>query len=217
MSRVVAKFFRARQLLTDISLLLFRRHQLKNKNFSVICNNCLAGVGIYKKLRMKYSTPTIGLWFYADDYIRFLENIEWYINQPLTFTKTSKYPEVNEAQKLQKYPIGVLGWDVEIQFNHYRTEDEAKKKWERRSKRINKKNLFLIFSDRYAFKEEYLARYERLPYPKLFFSAKPRKSEVVIFVREYKNETEVGNSKINRYYEKYVDLIKWLNGEPYKK
>ena len=197
-----------------------RRRQLTNKGFSVICNNCFAGVAIYQKLGLKYTTPFVGLWFYSDDYIRFLENLNWYLNQPLVFTKVSKHPEVNKASNIQRYPIGVLGGDVEIQFVHYKSEKEAEEKWGRRVKRVNLDNLFFIYCDQNNFKDEYLVRYERLPFKnKIFFSAKPRDSKISIFIEEYKNQNEIGNSleKRESYYEKYIDLIKWLNGNSFIK
>ena len=34
-----------------------------------------------------------------------------------------------------------------------------------------------------------------------------------MFVREFENAPEMGGSAIKREYEKYFDVIKWLNGE----
>lgn len=193
-----------------------RRRKLNNKDFSIICNNCVAGRAIYYKLDLKYTTPTVGLWFYSDDYIRFLENLEWYLIQPLVFRKISKHPDIN-ARGL-RHPIGVLGGDVEIQFVHYKTEKEAEEKWRRRAKRVNLNNLFLIYSDREGFKDEYLDRYEKLPFKnKIFFSSKPRNSKTSIFMKEYGEQKEVGNLIEDSSYTKYVDFIKWLNGSSFVK
>ena len=38
------------------------RKKVKNKNFTIISNNCWAG-GVYEDLRMEYNTPTVGLFF----------------------------------------------------------------------------------------------------------------------------------------------------------
>jgi uncharacterized protein (DUF1919 family) len=189
-----------------------RRRQLENKDFSVICNNCFAGVAIYQEFGLKYTTPTVGTRFYSDNYIRFLENLNWYLSQPLKFAKESKYPEINKCMRV-RYPIGVLGGDVEIQFLHYKSEKDAEEKWGRRVKRLNFDNLFLIYSDKDDFKDEYFARYEKLPFKnKIFFSCKSRDSKISIFIQEYEEQKEIGDSLANRYYEKYIDLIKWLNG-----
>jgi uncharacterized protein (DUF1919 family) len=186
-----------------------RRKQILNPDFTVISNNCLGASGIYQKYSLQYTTPTVGLWFYSKDYIRFIENLKYYLNQPIEFKNESS-----------GYPIGVLGGDVEIQFMHYKSAEEAKQKWQRRSQRVNFDNLFLIYSDKYGFKEEYLRRFERMPIDnkrKLFFAAKQYDSEIAVFIKEYKHRKELGNSKLNKFYERYVDLAKWVNGVEYRK
>jgi uncharacterized protein (DUF1919 family) len=173
---------------------------------------------------MQYASPTIGLFFFSEDYIRFLENFWFYIKQPLTFIEYSRHPNANKLRKTTPYPLGLLGNDIEIHFLHYKDPAEAECKWRRRVKRINLDNLFFIFSDGggavagaggYDFTEEYLLRYEMLPFKnKIFFSSKPRKSPSTIFVPKYANELHVGDSTHNRKYEKYLNTIKWLNNEP---
>ena len=201
--------------LIDRYLSVFPRRKLKNRNFSIICNNCIAG-GIYHKLGLEFSTPTVGLFFFSSDYIRFLENLEYYVKQPLEFKATSVHPEANALRKTKPYPIGVLGGDVEVQFLHYEDEAEAAEKWARRVKRLNFDNLFFIYSDAEEdFKEDLVPRYQRLPFEhKIFFSAKPRSEFACsVYIDEYENAPHVGDSTRNRKYEKYIDVIKWLNRE----
>jgi len=164
---------------------------------------------------LQYTTPTIGLFFFSEDYITFLENFEYYIKQPLKFSGTSRHPDANELRKVNKYPIGILGDNVEIQFVHYKDEGEAADKWKRRTARLNFSNLFFIYSDRDNFKEEFLDRYEMLPFEhKIFFSSKPqRDSNCTVFIPDYVDKPQVGDSTISRRYEKYIDVIKWLNHE----
>jgi len=191
----------------------FQRSKLKNKDFSIICNNCIAG-GIYRKLGLKYITPTVGLFFFSSDYLKFLENFEYFLKQPLTFKETSLHPEANELRKRIHYPIGVLGGEVEIQFLHYKDEAEVVDKWTRRTKRINFDNLFFIYSDAEEdFKEDLLVKYQMLPFEnKIFFSSKPlRDFDCLVFIEEYRNALHVGDSTRNRMYEKHIDIIKWLN------
>ncbi len=201
----------------------FERSKLKNKNFSIICNNCVGG-GIYHKLGMQYTSPTIGLFFFSNDYIKFLESFDYYIKQPLRFKTTSFHRTIKEFQQnTQPYPIGVLDDEIEIHFLHYHNEKEALEKWNRRTRRLNFDNLFFIYSDGgggvagaggYDFLEEFFERYERLPFQyKIFFSSKPRWGKCSVFLPEYLAEMHVGNSACNRKYEKYVDVVKWLNGE----
>lgn len=192
----------------------YYRKKLKNKNFTIISNNCV-GWGFYGKFGLKYQTPTIGIFWYPSDYIKFLENFEYYIKQPLKFTDTSWNPKANDARKERYFPTGLLG-DVELQCFAYKTEKEALEKWNRRVPRINRDNLFVIFSDKYGgFKEEYLERYERLPFShKIFLSSKPREGHSsVVYLRNNESELNVGELARFRYYERYIDVVKWLNGE----
>jgi uncharacterized protein (DUF1919 family) len=190
-----------------------RLSKIRNKNFTVICNNCI-GWGIYKTLDLQYTTPTIGLFFMAEDYIKFLERFEYYIHQPLTFLKETRHKELLEYRKDNPWVIGTLGDGIEIQFLHYFIEEDVANKWFRRVNRINFDNLFFIYSDKYSFKEEYLERYLNLPFKhKLFFSALPRQGENVIYMKEYLDDKVVGESWLeNRFYERYIDIVKWLNG-----
>lgn len=194
----------------------FARSKLKNKDFSIIGNNCIVG-GIYHKFGLKFTSPTIWSFFYPEEYIKFLENLEWYLNQRLEFTSKTKHPSAIKLSETmnRNYPIGILGGDVEIHFIHYLSEEEASEKWSKRVKRVNFNNLFIIFSDsEKEFKEELLVRFERLPFTnKIFFSSKDRNSKATIFVEDYAGESYVLDSTRNRKYEKYLDLIKWLNCE----
>ena len=69
---------------TDKYFSSLARAKLKNRDFTIFCNNCV-GAGIYHKYGLKYTTPTVGLFFFSEDYIyiKFLEKIDWYLKQPL--------------------------------------------------------------------------------------------------------------------------------------
>lgn len=192
----------------------YARTKLKNLDFSIISNNCIAG-GIYHKFGLQYATPTVGMFFFAQDYIKFLENFDTYIKLPLKFKDTSNYPEGNQIRKNKSYPIGVLNDAIELHFLHYVTQKEAVEKWNRRVNRINFSNLFFIFTDNEPFKEEFLYRFEKLPFKnKVFFSAKNNeKITCIVPIPKYGRRSQVGDSTRNREYESCVDLIKWLNGD----
>ena len=157
----------------------FQRSKLKNKDFSIIGNNCFVG-GMYHKFGLAYTTPTIWTYIFPEEYIRFLGNLDWYLKQPLKFKKETNHLMAHRfCERMNRnYPIGVLGEDVEVHFMHYYTEEE-------------------------------------LPYKhKIFFSSKPYgHCKSTVFVKDYANATHVYDSTHNRKYEKYLDLVKWLNGE----
>lgn len=97
---------------------------------------------------MKYQSPTIGLFFIGNDYIKFCANLKYYINQPLKFIsfKSSQNYELIKKSEIE-YPVAKLD-DIEIYFMHYDSEEEALEKWERRVKRINLDRILFKLSQR---------------------------------------------------------------------
>ncbi len=125
-------------------LTFHKRIKLKNKNFTIISNNCWGGF-IYQEYGLKYRTPTIGLYIFGHDYVKLCSDLDYYLSLKLEFIewKDACYYELLKNQK--PYPVAKLG-DVEIYFMHYHNEEEAAEKWYRRVKRINKKHILFKFS-----------------------------------------------------------------------
>ena len=119
----------------------YRRKKLKIKNLTIISNNCWAGI-VSQYLGIKYYTPTIGLYFFSEEYIKFLERFDYYIKQKLEIidTKDSKYYDEMIKKNHKNAIVGKLD-DVEIVFLHMKTGKEAIEKWNKRVKRINKGNI----------------------------------------------------------------------------
>jgi len=189
----------------------WRRRKLRNKNFTVFCNNCRAGKWAYNELGLRYTTPTVGLFFLSNDYIKFLENFEYYIKQPLWFKRTSKSEKVNEYRKTKPYPVGALD-DVEIHFMHYKSESETAEKWTRRTQRINFSNLFFMYVGPPSGRIDNLnvntvqdaKRFEDLPFVHKILvpepDASPRTANVVLM--------SGGSIEVKPF-----NMVKWLNGE----
>ena len=72
----------------------YRVRKVNDAKFTVISNNCWAG-SLYRWLGLQYMTPTVGLYFYAEDYLKFLQRLDYYLS--LDFEKItieqSKYRE----------------------------------------------------------------------------------------------------------------------------
>lgn len=185
---------------------LWLKKRLKNKNFSLISNNCIGGI-IYNDLGLKFTSPTINLYFYAPDYIRFVSNLKYNLSLELKEAENSKY-----LDQLPNYPIGKLE-EIEIHFNHYLNFKEAKDKWEERLKRINWNNLFIIGSDRDGCTKELIYEFSKIPYKKVFFTSRQDiKDENVVYISKYKGQDQVGDMiKDNKLWINYFDLIHWLN------
>lgn len=139
-----------------------KRIMLKNMNPTIIASNCI-GTFIYYDMKMKFSSPTINLSFNMNDYVKFLDNIHWYLKQPLVEFEDQRF----------EYPCGKLG-DVEIRFNHYKNFEEAYLKWEERKKRIDWNNLYVIGVERDDCSYDTLCRFDKLPFTnKVIFTHKP--------------------------------------------
>lgn len=95
------------------------RRRLKNKNFTIICDNCWAGK-VYQELGLPYQTPFVGMFVFSPDYIKMLKNIKHYLsgNIRLKFVKESKYIKDFD----NSYPLALLD-DIELHFLHYANEE----------------------------------------------------------------------------------------------
>lgn len=137
------------------------RKRLKNKNFSLITNNCTGGF-IYHDLGLRFNSPTINLFFYKDHFFTFLEHLEEYLDSELKICNNPQHtPEI-------EYPVFNLGDGerlplIELHFLHYHDVAEAKAIWEKRSARVNLKNLFVVFAFCDDTDEAWLARFDAIP------------------------------------------------------
>lgn len=181
------------------------KKRLTNKDFTIICNNCTAGM-IYNDLGLEFLSPTINCYMDSNSFINFLENIEYYLKQELREHK----------EHYQNYPIGKFDKNTYIHFVHYENFETAKDKWNER-KKINFDNLFIMDSDRDGMTKEIMDRFDKLPYKKVMFTnRKHPEFDFSYYIKGFEKDTHVGNmlsySGINgrRYYDQF-DYIKWLN------
>ncbi len=163
----------------------FKNRKIKNTDFSIISNNCW-GNFVYQHYNLEYKTPFVGLFVFAPDYIIMLKDLKYYLDKKLVFIKSAEskyYNELIEFNVIDKYPIGALD-DIEIHFLHYKDEEEAKTKWERRLKRINYNKLLIKFCDRDNCTEELLKEFEKLNYKnKICFTSKKYNYKSTVFLK----------------------------------
>lgn len=183
---------------------------LKNKDFTIISNNCWGGA-IYRRYGLPYTSPTVGLMFFADEYIKFVGNLEYYLSQDLRFIpkKDSKYYDYYK-EKDRYYPIGLLD-DIEVVFLHYKSEKEAYDKWNRRKARINWNNLIVKFNDQNRATIDHIKAFDKLPYKnKLCFVAHAvQDTDCTIQFTEFEHEYYVKNDITS--YSRYLNIDKYLN------
>lgn len=111
-------------------------YNYKSEPPTILCSTCIGGM-IASNLGLRYESPTVGLWLLPKDLLKFAENIDKYINAELEFEENSGY----------EFPVAKLA-DITIYFQHYKSEEEAREKWNRRKQRINKDNLYIITDDK---------------------------------------------------------------------
>lgn len=93
-----------------------------------IISNGSASDEIYDRMKADYRSPTIGIWFYGDDYFEFIKDVLYYISCPLVEDDAG---DVN-------CPVGVLTPDdglhrsVRLNFSGYASFAEAADVWQKK-------------------------------------------------------------------------------------
>lgn len=186
----------------------YRRSRIKCRDFSIISNNCWGG-HVYRRFGLSYSSPTIGLFFFTDDYLRFLADLKRYLQTPLTFISVDESVHREELLRRQEgnMVIGRID-DVEIMFLHYASRQEAREKWERRAQRVNYKHLIIKISQMNDCSDEDIRTFALLPYRnKVIFTAHPVpgvSSQVI-------SDGEQGIRDDTTFFYRYVHLESLIN------
>ncbi|MFK5891957.1 MAG: DUF1919 domain-containing protein [Pseudomonadota bacterium] len=189
-------------------------YAVKQTEFVIVSNDCWGG-SVYQWYKRPYNTPFVGVLLFAPCYLRLLSDFDGYMKKKLIFMPSSKYPDVPKT-----YPVALLG-DIEIHFQHYKTESEAADKWYRRTERMlsvtDKNNYFFKFSDGARATDELLMEFHDLSFNnKLSFSINEidslKNNNHICMYESYKNEnTRVPNGvKQFKLTFIYIDLNKWL-------
>lgn len=184
-----------------------KRRRLKNSGFSIISSNC-SGMFMYYDLGLPYLSPTINLSIGMDDFVKMAENLRWYMEQ-----------ELSPAGTKDGCPAGALR-DIEIRFIHYKTYEEAARKWEERKKRINWENLFIVGAEKDGCTYETLKRFQKLPYKNkvIFTHARYLEFPSAHYIKGFEEEKELGvityfkEQFLKRRYLDDFDYVRFLNG-----
>lgn len=172
---LIWKFFRSRINKRNIV-------RLKNTTPTIISSNC-NGSFILHDLNLQFLTPTVNLFMYPKDFLKFVGNLEKYL---------SNEAELVEIESSKKYPVGRL-IDIQIHFMHYSTFDEAKNKWRERCKRIQYNNIYLMMTDRDGCTYEDMINFDKLSYKKIIFTNKPYPEiKSSYYIKGFENMESVG-------------------------
>jgi uncharacterized protein (DUF1919 family) len=198
---------------------------IKHKNFVIVSDNCWGGE-IYQWFNRPYNTPFIGLGIYGDCYIKLLSNFDYYMGLELDFIPQTdtKHPH---TFKEAYYPLGLLG-DIEIHFVHYNSEEDAKNKWQRRTKRMlevtDKNTFFFKLCDDWKAEPVHFKQFHELQLKnKVSFIPDTKKefdnpAHIGVYERHRTHKTHVPNGvglfKISFL---YFDLAQWLSTSKIKR
>ena len=179
----------------------------EHKTFTIISNNCWGG-HVYRYFNLPYSSPTIGLYFFTEDYLKFLTKLEYYLSLDIKFIthEQSRYSAILKERNTPPCPIGVLD-DIEIVFLHYHSEEEAKTKWNRRKERMDRNRIIVKMTEQNLCTPEHLKVFDALPYKNKFvFVHRDYKLPSQVVCKEFAKSGEVTND--TDHFRRYINLIK---------
>lgn len=197
-----------------------KKFQKKNKNtdFTLISQNCIGGV-IYSDLGLEFKSPTINMFIEDENFVKLVENLEYYMSiKPIA--KYEKYVDPIDPNIV--YPVISVD-DVELCCLHYKSCADAIDAWERRRKRVNLNNVYVIANSWNLHEnEELIKRLSNTKYKTVIFTYKSYKNDKCIDLDEdywrkdkrnilRPNLTDRMPSSAYKYFEKKFDFVKWLN------
>ena len=188
----------------------YHRKRINNTDFTIISNNCWGGL-CYEYFGLPKNSPTIGAYFFSKDYVKFVSNLNYYLNMQIEIipASMSKNADVLIERNQKDIPVGVLD-DVEIIFLHYRDPKTAKEKWIRRCQRVNYNNLIFKFSNMGKCSREDIKQFMSLKADKKFmFSATSFPEYDSIIIVPGNEDGSVNNDTF--YWNKYIDVYELIN------
>ena len=187
-----------------------RKKSLKHDDFTIISNNCWGGV-CYEYFGMAKLSPTVGAYFFAEDYVKFCSNLKYYLSLELEIIPISHsyHRESIKKQNNSKAIIGRLD-DVEIVFLHYPNEKIALEKWKRRVERVNWKRIILKFSYQNNCNDELVKTFLTIKdYPKFVLVGSKITGDADEIVFKRANGKETVDETVN--FDRFINPIEIIN------
>lgn len=183
------------------------RRALTNLSPSFLCPNCIGGI-LFHDLGLRFYSPTVNLMMTQTDFVKFVCNLEHYLQQPLVFYQHPEYT----------CPCAHLD-DISIHFTHYATEEEASAKWDERKTRIDRNNLFVFLQERDGLTESDIRSLKNIKARGVVVFTANAYPDIpyALQIPKYAADGEVGNIlqqsylDASREYEKYFNFVKWFN------
>lgn len=184
-----------------------KKSRLRNKNrdFSILCGNCMGGI-ISHQLNVPFLSPTVNIMMSQSDFYKLVLNLNDYLGY-----------EFEEIPR-KSFPRGRLN-DVVVNFTHFKTFNEAVDTWKRRTERIKFDNLWVIATDRDGITEKDIASLKDVPCRGLVvFTAKKYDHPYCFQLKQFEEQRQIGDILQQtiygkRYFELYFDYVGWLNSD----
>lgn len=175
---------------------------------TLVTSNCVGGV-IYNDLGLQFTSPTVNLWFHENHFLKFATNFERYKNVPLRFVQNEK----------GDYPKGQID-DIDIYFLHYKTAEEAERKWSERYQRADFSNTYIILNDMELEPQDYEMFHQLKCKRKIMFTTNPQHAnwDNFFYIKNYEPNSYVRKHTVKRMnghydFEMFFDYVAWINGD----
>lgn len=159
-----------------------KRLCLKNKTMTVFSSNC-NGAYMLHDLGCPFYSPTVNLSFLPEHFLKFVSDPQKYLSAEMREIQISDID----------YPVGQIE-DIRLYLMHYASFAEAKAAWERRARRVNMDNVFLVMTDKDGCTYDQIKQFDALPYEhKVIFTHKeyPEFSSAY-YIPGFEGDGEVG-------------------------
>ena len=157
-------------------------------------------------------SPTIGMYIFAEDYIKLIQDLRRYMATEIKMIPAEQSKHAAELSKRNQMdiPVGVLGGEIEVVFLHYKDPSIAKQKWDRRVARMNWDNLIIKFSYMNSCEDSHIHQFEKLKGVKKFaFSGKAFSEYADVYVVPGDANGRVDNDTF--YWNRYLDVVSLIN------
>ncbi|MDE7069730.1 MAG: DUF1919 domain-containing protein [Alistipes sp.] len=117
--------------------------QLHEREWSILSSDCVGGVMAHD-LRLRFDSPTVNLFFDSNEgFVDYVAGLDYYRDAELLACGAALRGDGRE------YPVARLAGDGEhpevvLHFLHYRTFEEAARKWRERSRRLRPERLCVV-------------------------------------------------------------------------
>lgn len=196
------------------------RKKNHNTDFTLISQNCIGGV-IYKNLGLEFRSPTINMFIEDENFVKLVENLEYYMSLEAEALCEKFVDPIDKSFSYPKIKVG----DIELCCLHYKSCQEAIDSWERRRKRVNLNNVYVIANSWNLHEnEDLIKRLSNLKYKTVIFTYQSYKNEKCIDLTESYWTKDIRNIvrpnltdrmpySAYKYFEKKFDFVKWLNSK----